>query len=76
MIPFVPIIQENEKPFSMFQDLKLKYSEWVLDILEYDSKEKLIKCFEEAILKPALANSQVLRSRRSQPIRKRHVGEY
>jgi hypothetical protein len=37
MIPFVPIIHEDEEPFSMFRDLKQKYGEWVLDVLEYDS---------------------------------------
>ena len=28
MIPFVPIIHENEEPFAMFRDLKQKYSDW------------------------------------------------
>lgn len=39
-IPFVPIIQEGEKPFSMFNDLK-KYH-WVLKPIEYSSLEQLI----------------------------------
>jgi len=33
MIPFVPIIQEEEEPFAMFQDLQQKYGDWVLDVL-------------------------------------------
>lgn len=40
MIPFVPIIQEGEKPFSMFKDLANKY-EWIMDTLVYDSVENL-----------------------------------
>ena len=33
MIPFVPIIQEGEKPFAMFVDLWKKYREWVFEPL-------------------------------------------
>jgi hypothetical protein len=40
MIPFVPIIQEGEEPFSMFKDLENKYR-WVLKPLSYDSVETL-----------------------------------
>ena len=36
MIPFVPIIQKGEQPFSMFKDLANKY-EWIMDTLQYDS---------------------------------------
>jgi hypothetical protein len=46
MIPFVPIIQEDEEPFAMFQNLKQKYGEWVLDVLEYDSADGLIEVLE------------------------------
>ena len=30
MVPFVPIIQQGEKPFAMFCDLHNKYKQWVL----------------------------------------------
>ena len=53
MIPFVPIIQEDEKPFAMFQDLKQKYGEWVLDPLEYDTAQGLLDVFDEAVVAPA-----------------------
>jgi hypothetical protein len=46
MVPFVPIIQEDEAPFSMFRDLKQKYGEWVLDVLEYDSVAGLLRVLE------------------------------
>jgi hypothetical protein len=54
MVPFVPIIQEDEEPFSMFKDLHIKYKKWVLAPLKYDSREGLIRVLDEAIIKPAL----------------------
>jgi hypothetical protein len=47
-IPFVPIMQEGEKPFSMFADLT-KYP-WVLTLLEYQSSQGLIAAFKKAII--------------------------
>lgn len=51
-VPFVPIIQEGEKPFAMFRDLQ-KY-EWVLQTRIYKSSDNLIKNLDNAIIKPAL----------------------
>lgn len=53
MIPFVPIIQEGEEPFSMFADLYGKF-DWVLEPLEYDSAENLVNHLEKGIIKRAL----------------------
>ena len=60
MIPFVPIIQEDEKPFAMFQDLQQKYGDWVLDVLRYDSADNLLKVLEKAVVKPALKKADEL----------------
>jgi hypothetical protein len=76
MIPFVPIIHENEKPFAMFGDLKQKYGEWVLDVLEYDSVTNLLKVMEKAVIKPALKMADQLLIKKAQAIRKRHVRDY
>ena len=76
MIPFVPIIQEKQKPFSMFRDLKQKYGEWVLDVLEYNTAEGLIEVLEPAVVKPALEKSEQLLHRKTEEIRKRHVKDY
>jgi uncharacterized protein YjbI with pentapeptide repeats len=76
MIPFVPIIQENEKPFTMFRDLKQKYGEWVLDLLEYDSAANLIKVFKNAVVTPALEKGQQLLAKKAEAIRIRHVADY
>ncbi len=41
MIPFVPILQEDEEAFAMFVDLQHKYG-WMLDLLKYDSAANLV----------------------------------
>ncbi len=75
MIPFVPIIQEDEQPFSMFQDLKGKYG-WVLDILVYDTLSNLIKGFERAVVTPAIEMRDELLSKKVEQLRTRHIGDF
>ena len=76
MIPFVPIIQEGEEPFSMFRDLKQKYGAWVLDVLEYDSAEGLIDVMDDAVVQPALDKAYELIDRKAEDLKKRHVRDY
>jgi uncharacterized protein YjbI with pentapeptide repeats len=76
MIPFVPIIQEDEKPFAMFQDLKQKYGEWVLDPLEYDTAQGLLDVFDEAVAAPANEMAGILELKKAEQIRTRHVKDY
>ena len=76
MIPFVPIIQEEEEPFAMFQDLQQKYDDWVLDVLRYDSADNLLKVLDKAIVKPALKKAAELLMKKAQGIRDRHVKDY
>lgn len=76
MIPFVPIIHENEEPFAMFRDLKQKYGEWVLDLLEYDSAEGLVDVLDEAIVQPALDKAYELIDQKAEDIKKRHVKDF
>lgn len=59
-IPFVPIIQEGERPFAMMIDLQKKYS-WVLKTVTYDSMETLIKVLKPLIIDPAMQKRQELR---------------
>jgi len=75
MTPLVPIIHENEEPFSMFLDLQQKY-DWVLDVLKYDSVENLEHYFDEAIIEPALVMADHLLIKKTQAIRTRHLGDY
>ncbi len=76
MIPFVPIIDESEEPFSMFRDLKQKYGAWVLDVLKYDTPSNLMAAFEPAVVRPALELSKLLVMKKAEAIRTRHVSEY
>lgn len=75
MIPFIPIIQDDEKPFSMFIDLQKKY-DWVLDVLKYDTAENLIKVFDIAVIKPALEKADELSHKKTRNISERHITEY
>lgn len=59
-IPFVPIIQEGEVPFSMMVDLQKKYK-WVLPTIAYDSKETLIRVLAPLIIRPAMLKREELR---------------
>ena len=76
MIPFVPIIQEDEEPFSMFRDLKQKYGEWVLDVLKYDTADNLLGVLESAVVRPALEKGQQLLLKKAEVIQARHVRDY
>jgi len=76
MIPFVPIIQEGEEPFAMFCNLKQKYGEWVLDLLEYDSVSNLLTVLDKAVVRPALEKADRLALKKAESIRKRHVSDY
>ena len=76
MIPFVPIIQKGEQPFSMFVDLKRKYSDWVLDTLEYDTPTHLIQGLKEAVVKPALEKRAELLAKKVEQVRTRDIRDY
>ncbi len=75
MIPFVPIIQDGEEPFSMFQDLSRKF-DWILDTLVYDTPSNLIKGLERAVVKPALEMRDELLLKKMEQLRMRHIREY
>jgi hypothetical protein len=76
MIPFVPIIHEDEEPFTMFQDLQQKYGGWVLDLLKYNSTENLLRVLEKAVIEPALEMSEKLLLKKQEGIRTRHTDDY
>lgn len=59
-IPFVPIIQEGEMPFSMMANLQTKYN-WVLDTISYDSLDTLIEILKPYIIDPAIKKHDELR---------------
>jgi len=75
-IPFVPIIQEGEKPFSMFSDLAGKY-DWVLrPVIAYSSREELLDGFKKIIVDRAWKKHQELHKKKSEEIEVLSVEEY
>lgn len=76
MVPFVPIIQDGEEPFSMFKDLYTKYEKWILVPLKYKSCDDLIKTLEEGIIKPALQKHRELLAEKAAGLPHRVTSEY
>lgn len=58
-IPFVPIIQKEERAFAMFSDLKGKFN-WVLEELKYESEVDLLKAFQKGIIDRAIEKEKEL----------------
>jgi uncharacterized protein YjbI with pentapeptide repeats len=50
-IPFVPIIEQGERVYSLFRDL-LRYP-WVLSPVEFTSKEQLLELLPTRVIEPA-----------------------
>ncbi|NNL95752.1 MAG: hypothetical protein HKO64_09040, partial [Xanthomonadales bacterium] len=73
-IPFVPVIQEDEEPFSMFANLQ-EYP-WMLDLLEYENAEQLVDVIEKAVIQPAMIKSDQINLQKAGIIRKRHAKDY
>jgi hypothetical protein len=73
MVPFAPILQEGEQPFSMFVDLQNKY-DWVLQpVIGYPSVDRLIEVLEDKIVRPAQAKFNELLARRTNQLRVENV---
>ncbi len=73
-VPFVPIIQEGEEPFSMFADLQ-NYP-WMFDVLQYRDSDQLIAHIDKAIIQPALIKADELNVQKAEEVRKRHISDY
>jgi hypothetical protein len=73
MVPFQPIIEHGEKPFTMLQDLQNKHRDWVLNLIEYSSVDKLIETMDAEIIAPAEARFDELVMRRAETLRVRRV---
>jgi len=51
-IPFIPIIEEGRKKYSLFQDIQKRY-DWVLDPVEFRTKKDLAELIPSRVIKPA-----------------------
>jgi len=69
MIPFVPIIERGEEPFSMFKDLWIKHRDWVLDPIRYPSVDRLIEVLDAEIIGPANERYNQLLARKAEQLR-------
>ena len=68
MVPFAPILEKGQDPFSMFVDLQNKY-DWVLKpAIVYSSADRLIEVLEDKIVKPAEAKFNQLLARRTKQL--------
>jgi uncharacterized protein YjbI with pentapeptide repeats len=68
-IPFIPVIQEGEDPFSMFNDLWVKYKKWMLEPVNYSSPDTLVLIFETAILDRAWEKHRELQKAKAEEVR-------
>jgi hypothetical protein len=69
MVPFAPILQQGEQPFSMFVDLQNKY-DWVLQpVVRYPSVGRLMDVLKDKIVRPAEAKFNELLARRTKQLR-------
>ena len=73
MVPFVPIIEEGQKPFAMLTDLWIKHRDWVFEPLHYSSLDALIAVLDTEIIGPAEARFDELIIRRAEKMRGKHV---
>ncbi len=73
MVPFRPIIEEGEEPFSMLTDLWIKHREWVFEPIYYSSLDALVRALDEKIIKPAEVRFAELLARKAEKMKGEHV---
>ena len=65
-VPFVPIVRESEKEFSMFEPLRRKYP-WVQPTVTYRSEAQLARKLKDEIIERARVAGTQLRLAKHQP---------
>jgi hypothetical protein len=73
MVPFLPIIEEGEKPFATLEDLWIKHRDWVFEPLYYSSVDALVGALDEAIIGPAEARFDELILRKAEKMKAEHI---
>jgi len=69
MIPFVPIIEEGEKPFAMLTDIWFKYRDWMFEPIYYSSLDRLVDTLDTEIIKPAEVRFAELLARKAEEMK-------
>jgi len=73
-IPFVPILEEGEEPFSMFSDLTMY--DWVLTpVISYATRQAIVDGLQQAVVNPALAKHAELTRRKALDLESKSVEE-
>jgi hypothetical protein len=73
MIPFQPIIEAGDKPFTMLRDLWTSYRDRVFEPIEYSSVDRLIEKMDAEIIAPAEARFDDLVMRKAETMKVRRV---
>jgi hypothetical protein len=73
MVPFLPIIEEGQKPFAMLQDLWIEHRDWVFEPLYYSSLDALVGGLDKEIIGPAEARFDELVVRKAETMKGKHV---
>jgi hypothetical protein len=73
MVPFLPIIEEGQEPFSMLTDLWIKHRDWVFEPIYYSSLDKLVGALDKEIIGPAEVRCDELLIRKAEKMKGRHV---
>jgi uncharacterized protein YjbI with pentapeptide repeats len=73
MVPFLPIIEEGERPFAMLEDLWIKHRDWVFEPLHYSSLDALAEALDKEIIGPAEARFDELIVRKAERMGGKHV---
>jgi uncharacterized protein YjbI with pentapeptide repeats len=73
MIPFQPIIEAGQTPFSMLQDLLTSYPDRVFRPIQYPSVARLVETMDAEIIGPAETRFDELVMRRAETLKVRPV---
>jgi hypothetical protein len=69
MVPFQPIIEQNDAPFAMLQDLWQQHRDRVLDPLYYSSVGELVASLDKKIIRPAESLFRTLVKRKAETLK-------
>jgi hypothetical protein len=73
MVPFLPIIEEGEKPFAMLEDLWISHRDRVFEPLYYSSLDALVGVLDTEIIGPAEVRFDELIVRKAETMKGKHV---
>jgi hypothetical protein len=75
-VPMVTIIQKGEKPFSMFKDLWIEHEDSVLEPVRYESIDKLLAVFQQAVIDRANERYTLLQKKKAKEMKILDVDDF